>query len=181
MSRLLTPLLLLMISIALFVWFTQPLMDDVATINSQITSLQSVLSSASELASVRDSLLKNYNQISDEDKTRLAKALPDQVDNVRLIIDVDTIASKYGMKLKNAQVTADAAAGAAGVASADGKRYSTVTLGFSVNGSYDKLKLFLADLEKSLRIVDINSLSFSADDHDNNEYSIILKTYWFRS
>ena len=46
---------------------------------------------------------------------------------------------------------------------------------FTVSGTYESLKLFLTDLGRSLRIVDITDLSFSAQDLDLYEFSINLR------
>src|SRR5581483_1768406 len=104
MSRIAIPFLLVLVAVGLFLGFTRPLIDEVDAIQQQTSDLNKVLDNASELATVRDSLLKQYNEISEDDRARLNKAVPDQVDNVRLIIDVDTIAGRYGMQLRNAQV-----------------------------------------------------------------------------
>ncbi len=180
MSRYLTPLLLIAIAVALFFGFTRPLLDEVAATKDETASYAAVLNNASELATVRDALLKQYNAISGEDRARLNKSVPDQVDNVRLIIDVDTVASRYGMKVRNAQVSADVSTGDKTTIGPDGKKYANVSLAFGVSGSYANLKRFLADLEQSLRVVDITSLEFTASDKDVNDYSIKLRTYWYR-
>ena len=59
--------------------------------------------------------------------------------------------------------------------------HELIGLSFSVAGTYTNLRAFLADLERSLRIVDVRALSFTAGDKDSNEYSIELDTYWFKS
>jgi hypothetical protein len=37
---------------------------------------------------------------------------------------------------------------------------------------------FLQDLEHSLRLIDVESLSFSAAPGDNNTYAFTIRTYW---
>ncbi|MES2953602.1 MAG: type 4a pilus biogenesis protein PilO [Patescibacteria group bacterium] len=181
MSRFLIPFLLIAIAAGLFFGFTQPLMDEIAFIKTDNASFEQVLSSASELATVRDGLLKQYNAIDPNDRARLDKAIPDQVDNVRLIIDVDTIAGRYGMSLRDAEVGNESALKDNAPIGPDGKRYSSVTLAFGVRGSYQNLKRFLADLDRSLRVVDIVDLKFKAGDKDQNDYAIKLRTYWRKS
>ncbi len=181
MSRFLIPFLLVAIAAGLFFGFTQPLLDEISTVKGQTESFEQILSSASELATVRDGLLKQYNAIDPNDRERLDKAIPDQVDNVRLIIDVDTIAGRYGMSLRNAEVGTDASLKDNAPIGPDGKRYSSVTLSFGVRGSYQNIKRFLADLDRSLRVVDIVEIKFNAGDKDQNDYAIKLRTYWRRS
>ncbi|MEK7192734.1 MAG: hypothetical protein AAB682_01220, partial [Patescibacteria group bacterium] len=84
---------------------------------------------------------------------------------------VDNIAARYGMQLKNVHFKTEGTI-------PEGKDYGTVTFGFSVQGSYSTLKTFLADLERSLRLVDLTSLSFNSGEKDLYEYTIELTTYW---
>jgi Tfp pilus assembly protein PilO len=181
MSKFLVPFLLVVIAIALFVSFTQPLTQTITTTKAEADSLNQLLGSASELATVRDVLLKKYNTISNGDLAKLDSALPDQVDNVHLIIDVNSIASKYGMTLRNAVATTNAAASGSSAIGPSAKKYSVVKLSFQVTGSYNILKQFLTDLNNSLRITDVTSTSFTGTDRDQNDYTIELETYWYQS
>jgi hypothetical protein len=57
----------------------------------------------------------------------------------------------------------------------------SVELTFNVSASYEDFLALLADLEHSLRIVDIESISFdAATEGDINEYTITIRTYWLR-
>ena len=57
--------------------------------------------------------------------------------------------------------------------------FNSLTLGFNVTGDYEALRAFLADLSRSLRLVDIVSLSFTPSrDSDLIQYSFEVRTYW---
>ena len=110
---------------------------------------------------MRDRLLTKYNAFSPDDLLRLKKLLPDHVDNVRLILDIDHIASKYGMRIKNVVVGAKDER-PEGVIGPDVTPYQSVSLSFSIATSYNNLKEFIKDLEKSLRIVDVTDISLAS-------------------
>lgn len=39
---------------------------------------------------------------------------------------------------------------------------------------------FLADLERSVRIVDVEAVTFSVGEGDLTQYGVSIKTYWLR-
>ena len=58
-----------------------------------------------------------------------------------------------------------------------GGRVKEVGLQFSVTGSYENFRMFLKDLEQSLRIVDVRTMNFGASKEDEYSYSVTLSTY----
>ncbi len=180
MTKYLIPVLLFGVAIALFFGFTQPLLTDLTDLQKQQASINEVLQNTGTLAKTRDALLARYTQITPENKTRLAKALPDQVDNVRLIIDIDAVATRFGLNIKNIQVQSDPAASKSTTIGPDGKKYALFNLSFDVQASYDVMRHFLLALDQSLRIIDVTGISFTADDKDQNVYTVRLQTYWLK-
>ncbi len=160
------------------------------------------LNKTKEIEQARTGLLKKYNDISAKDKERIEKLLPDHIDSVRLIIDVNNIASGYNMSLKNIGLsesdsgTASAPAsspippvtpgGGAGAPETremgllsigpSGGRFKATELRFGVTGSYEDFRAFIRNLEQSLRLVDVTSISFSAPG-DAYDYTFSVSTY----
>jgi len=173
------PILMIGVGSSLFFGFTTDLMDGINKVSNDIAFLDQILSNAKELKAVRNTHLEKYKALIPEDLEKLNKLLPDRIDNVRLIIDVDNIAARYGMTLKNVRVKSDGGKAPTSLGTSD-KPYASVGLSFAVSSSYENVQRFLIDLEKSLRLVDINSVSFTAGDKDFDEYQIDLVTYWSR-
>ena len=136
------------------------------------------LSKTREIEKARTGLLGKYNAIPLPDRERLEKLLPDHIDSVRLIIDVNNIASQYGMTLKNITLTDSGGAGAGekNTIGPQEDRWTSVGLKFNISGSYDSFRSFLRDLEMSLRLVDIRTLVFNAQESDV-AYLVTLSTY----
>ena len=184
MIRLILPILFILLSIGLFFMYIDPMYMDIKETLAEEEKFDKALDKSKELKGIRDALLAKYNTFSTNDLDRLEKLLPDNVDNVRLVLDIDHIASTYGMRIKNVNISVadDRKEGAIG---SSNKLYESVGLSFSITSSYDTLKQFIKDLEKSLRIVDVMNISITSTGtaeikNDIYSYNIGLKTYWLK-
>jgi Tfp pilus assembly protein PilO len=178
--KVLAPTLFLIIAGALFFGFIDPSYNRVKVLREEESQYDQALSRAKELQQVRDSLLARYNTFSQNSIDRLGKLVPDHVDNVRLILDLDSLASRYGMRVRDVQIQSDDTRGNAGAVGPDEADFESVVLSFQVSGTYDTFRQFLSDLEKSLRLVDVVGLSFSANETGIYDYTIHIKTYWLK-
>ncbi len=180
MKRFIAPIALILIAGILFFTFISPTMARIDIVKADLTQYDEALSKSRELQGLRDSLLSKYNTFSQTDLDDLKKIVPDHVDNVRLIIEIDNIASQYGMTVRDALVATDSTTDETIFESA-GRQQKDVTLSFSVVAPYQDFLAFLSDLEQSLRIVDIEGIEFKASQADLNEYFVDVKTYWLSS
>lgn len=185
-----TPIILILTSVGLFFGYINPTYTamtgsaDIASksiqeLQSEENDYKDALNKTREIELVRGGLLSKFNALKDSDKEKIAKLLPDHIDSVRLIIDMNNIAAKYGMSLTNlvltasgvlpvvkattagnATPTAGGATGAPTFVGPDERQYDSIKLGFTVTGTYDNFIQFLKEIEESLRVVDITSLSF---------------------
>jgi Tfp pilus assembly protein PilO len=192
------------LAIALFFFYTKPAFDTVQSLQAQNAQYDAALAKATQLESLKQSLLAKYNSFDPNQLTRLSTMLPDQVDNIRLILDLDNIAQQYTMSLQNVQISEPAATGsgtngtqpttAIGQIASNQQPYDSVTLQFSTHGTYGQFKQFLSDLQSSLRIVDVVSMAVtpsgsgpstsvkgdatSTADSYAYGYTMTLQTYW---
>ncbi|MDO8183688.1 MAG: hypothetical protein Q7T49_01745 [bacterium] len=188
MNRLFLPLIYLVIAVGLFYGLTRDLLAQVEARRAEKAELVAALNRAQELRTVADRLRSEYYSFSDPERERLTKMIPDNVDNVRLIIDINNIATRYGMIVKDAKVKTDEKAADTGtnpsakiIENPSGQiGQGTVTIAFTVTGTYPVFRQFLGDLASSLRLVDIRRLSFKSADKDTYQYSIELNTYWLK-
>lgn len=183
--NLIAPIFLILASVGIFYGYTNSHYQGQANGSKNIVSLMderkqylNVLDKSSEFIEETNKLTKINNELSNDDLERLKKLLPDHIDNVRLIIDIDEMASKYGFRMGNIKIDNGAVSG--DVVESDSKPYGTTILSFSITTSYSKFRSFVKDLEKSLRIFDITSVSFTANDTGNYDYNLVIKTYWIK-
>ena len=221
--NIITPIVLILASVGVFFGYINPAYTadtGSAEITSQsIKELQSLekgytdaLNKAREVELFRDGLRAKFNNLKPIDIEKLSKLLPDNIDSVRLIIDINNIAAKYGMSQifaitlsapgiisgatdkKNQSssgssnnASSDETDGAISSIGSDGRLYGSVKLGFSVSGTYENFLQFLNELEDSLRVVDIISLSFGASKStaqsgvsQGQAYSMTIRTYYLK-
>ena len=89
------------------------------------------------------------------------------------------IANQHNLTLKGARLDTNAKIDPNKLG-ADTSKYGTVGISFSVSATYEKFQDFLADLEKSLRLVEITDLSVSGNNTGLYDFSVGLKTYWLK-
>jgi len=173
-------LILIALGVGLFFVFTDPHYQNIKNLQLQAADYNQALTQSKVLLAQRQTLSDEYDQIDPTNLDRIAKLVPDSVDNVRLIIDINGIAARRGMTIKGIRI-----AGASGTSDTsigpDNNPYGSISLTFDVTAPYPEFKQFLEDLEQSLRIVDITSLSFtSSDKNDQYDYTVTLRTYWLK-
>ena len=186
----------------IFFFYTQPAYDQMQATQAQITEYNAALDKAAELQQLKQTLLSRYNAFSPASLTNLQKLLPDNVDNVGLILDLDNLASHYGLALENVDVSSSntqtasnqTAISAIGAVGTSNQKYASLTLAFGTRGTYPNFVQFMADLESSLRILDLVSLSITSESaaapasgvHAASsaepiyDYNITLRTYWLK-
>jgi hypothetical protein len=176
-------ILLIVASIALFALFTSGRSARVTELRAEANSFDNALERSKELIAVRDSLLSKYNAFPTDSIARLNTMIPESIDTVRLIIDVNTLASRYDMSLAGISIgVPDENLESDGALGPSGEDYGRLSLTFSVTASYDRFRAFLTDLERSLRMIDVTALTFSVPDDgsDRMTYGVTLTTYWLK-
>ena len=176
-----TNLIFILLSIGLFFSFTSPRYQEVKTLQASAAEYRNVIENISRIAETRDRLLVNYEAIPRAQIERLEKILPNNVDTVRLALDLDALSGRYGITLKDVQVETKSDPNAALVAVSDKRLpYEKVTVSFSLISNYPNFVKMLADLERSLRIMDVKAITFKALDIGLYEHKMTVETYWLK-
>lgn len=195
MLRLIAPFILIGGAIVGFFALVSPMYDEITSLKAQVAAYNQALDNSKALENERDKLVKKYNSIDPANLEKLEKLLPDSVDNIRLILEIEKIASPYGMVLKEVKydsvakdpVDSNVVQAGNSSASLNSKEYGLWNLSFSTEGNYANFLNFIRDLESNLRIVDIASIQFSSVDNtllgkaDTYKYSFKIKTYWLKN
>ncbi len=208
MVRFIMPIILLGISVTVFIMFSNPIYNDIGGLRAQTASFNEALNNSKMLENERDKLTSKYNSIDVDNLEKLQKLLPENIGNIRLILEIEQIALPYGMALKDVKYNAttdkdkdkaNSASPVAGIVQGSGaaqspsKDYGVWDLEFSTTGTYNNFLNFTRDLEKNLRIVDISSIAFSSDTSSGSgpvpkspsvesyKYNFKIKTYWLKN
>lgn len=176
--RTILPILLIVAAIGLFVVYVNPTYQETKALSAKYGQYDSVLTQSAKVRQTRDQLLARRNTFSSDDVRSLERLLPDNIDNIRLIIDINDIAARYHLQTRDVSVSSGDTNSVGGGKGALG----SVTLSFTVFATYNDFQAFLMDLQRSLRIVDVESISFSAPATENgaSDYKVSIKTYWLR-
>ena len=205
MFRFILPIILVGVAIAGFFTYASPLYNNILAEREQVTSYNEALDNSKTLEAGRDALVKKSNDFDLLNVEKLQKLLPDNIDNVRLIIEISNIASPYGMVLKDVKYDAtnkeaapqDSTTSTKKIGTSSNTNTNTVSnkdygvwnLEFSTQGTYNNFLSFMKDLENNLRIVDISSVQFSSSSTGNGanpgsnesyKYNFKIKTYWLK-
>lgn len=202
----LTPIILIAIASGTFFFYTYPAYKSVSNMDIDQGALNQAIDNAIRYRTVQDNLASNYRNIKQDDINKMRLMLPDTIDNVRLVIDLEKIANDSGLAFKSVQydasVTKDARSSkpvsphgaTVPVASVDGTNdgtpYGSANITFTVTGPYEQFIVFLKKLEQSLRLIDVTSVGFSVADVSDSkkktdvpayDYAITIKTYWLKN
>src|SRR4051812_36680797 len=125
----------ILIAGAIFFMYTQPTYDQTKAVQTKIASYDEALKKAAELQTLKQQLLAKYNSFNPADLERLQKLLPDHVDNIRLILDMDHIATSRRMILSNVDISGNTSAPdtktVIGSLGEDTKKFDSLTIAFS--------------------------------------------------
>lgn len=219
--NIISPLILIVASVWLFLGYTNPTYtgktDSVEPAGKSIVELQTdeqnyrnALTKSKEIERSITDLSAKFSALKPTDVEKVEKLLPDHIDTVRLILDINNAAAKYGMSLNDIVLSAPGVVSGSAISAnsfanspnpvlartivnsnqdigPSGSPYGSVRLGFNVSGSYDNFLRFLGELESSLRIVDVTSLSFrtakttaTQAPSDIYNYSMTIRTYYLK-
>jgi len=201
--RFITPIILVGIAFTFFFVFANPIYNEIFVLKEEVASYNEALDNAKALENERDKLTAKFNSINKNDLLKLEKLLPENVDNIRLILEIEKIALPYGMVLKDVKYNVvdksatDTGPGIVrgGETVSNSKNYGIFDLEFSTSGTYNDFINFTKDLENNLRIVDMSSITFSSENIISSgssatqrtssagiyKYNFKIKTYWLKN
>ncbi|MDD5165220.1 MAG: hypothetical protein PHG25_01635 [Candidatus Pacebacteria bacterium] len=192
MNRNITATILIVIAGAIYFTYTSGVWleaKDVKAVNDQYTS---ALANAEKLIALRDKANKDYNSITPDNQEKLNKMLPNTVDNIRLIIDLNNIGTQNGLSLKNINASTKSSGSSASNGQGSGTfgqknasninipTLDTVGVSFSVTATYQQFITLMQALEANLRLMDLTHLSISVSDTGTYNFSVQLNTYYLR-
>jgi hypothetical protein len=180
MTRIL-PIFAIILAVALFFGYISPTYNnDIVAENAQIQSYNSALAAATAFTQKQNDLLAKENAIPQSQINRLETYMPDGVDNVQLILDLNSLASRSGVTLSDFKVADNATSttNSSGIQSSN--LIDSLDLSVSANGTYSAFQTFLAAAEQSLRPLDITQLGIKSSGTGVYDYTITFRIYWLQ-
>jgi Tfp pilus assembly protein PilO len=183
-SRIL-PLLALAAAAGIFFAYVSPAWSgSIAATQAAIALDDTALASAADYTKKQNALATERSSIDPANLERLSTFLPDSVNNIGLILDINALAARSGLSLANIDVaTADSGA----KNSAPGALPTTVTnpvgsinLSLSALGTFSAFQAFMSGIERSARLLDVQDVTVKGSDTGVYAYQITLRLYWLR-
>lgn len=177
------PVLLIVISLGLFFGYINPTyVEKVLPLRAEITQYDNALAAAEDFHNKEVQLATERSAIPAESIERLETFLPDGVDNVQLILDLNALAAKSGIQLSNFDIKGDLRPESSGTGilalESGSKRVDSIELSVKAVGSYSAFRLFLSGLERSLRPMDVVQMDLTAAASGVYTYNMTLRIYW---
>ncbi|MFA6094359.1 MAG: hypothetical protein WC757_00515 [Candidatus Paceibacterota bacterium] len=173
-------LLLFATSLGIFFGFTKPQYEKITDDISLRDQYAQVLTRMETLKNKSNELAGQYSAIPKDGILKINQALPDSNDSVQTIMTIQKLAARNGVTLTNAGVDApkDSTTASARKASTMGESVLT----FKAQAPYTSIVKFLGEVERNLRLIDIQSLSVVGDEKAVNkngyEVDVSLVIHW---
>jgi hypothetical protein len=174
-------LVLIILAFALFYTFTSPQYRDAKSLSGLAGEYRRVVDNVDRISESKDALLLSYESIPAIEKERLSKILPSNADAVGLARELDTIAARHGFTILGVKVESGPDENSAEIVLPEfSAPYEKVLVSFNFISNYQSFSGFLSDLEKSLRIMDVKTVSFLTGEAPLYEHQVTVETYWLK-
>lgn len=135
-------------------------MEAVQVLNGKKSQQNNLLLKTRELASKRDAVLTDYNNISVSDVDKLNKIIPDSFSSVLFINDISALAGENGLVVKEFKLNQPKTEIRDAIVNRSKDQvYKTTVISLKLQGAYSQFVKFINDLDASLRLVDVQSVS----------------------
>lgn len=187
MSRIL-PAVLIIVAIGIFFGYTSPTFTGpVAEAQTKIKSFDSALEASKEFKSREEELGVERSKLSSEGLNRLEAFLPDNVNNIQLILDLDALAARSGVRLSNFSIGDQTSEGesvepgnSGALSLKSDEVLGSIDLSVTATGTYTAFQSFLRATEQSLRLLDITSITVTSKPTGIYTYDVVFRIYWLQ-
>jgi len=186
------PLILIISSLGTFFWYVDPQYKGSTTmienkletygvkqLEEEVAKYQETVDNSTKVTNAKTVLLNKSALITEVQKDRLIKMLPDNIDNVKLLVEITSIAKKRNLAIKSISFGGDSSKTSEAIGP-DNTPYGTLSLKFGVSTTYETFLDFLSDLENNLRLIDVTDISFTSTESGFYDFSVSLNTYWLK-
>ncbi len=162
MRRYIYPVVLMFLSVGMYLLYIAPTWESITKLQSQKSELDTFIEKAGEAQEKITKIQAQHENFSEEQKNALKTILPEKIDPIHLILELNNLVSKQGLYPHSPQVSLPVPTVVAkGKAASVSAPYAKYTVSFSVSAPYKVFRNLLRDLESSLALRDVQSIAFS--------------------
>ncbi|KND49157.1 MAG: putative pilO [Parcubacteria bacterium C7867-008] len=183
-TRLLPFVALLVAGALIFGYIVPTYKGTITATQGRIQSYENALAAAKRFSQKEADLAQQRAAIDPQQLARLENFLPDGVNNVQLILDMDGLAARSGMTLSNFNIdTSSVTNGSAplnpnALVLESGDPVDSIELSVEATGTYSEFRTFLDGIERSLRPLDIVNIEVSSGANGVYRYVLTMRIYW---
>lgn len=187
MIRTITPIFSIIIALVIFFFYVKPEFVDIKAKQGEAEQYEEAAKTASALNGELAALLAKKESYGVGDLERLDALVPTTINEVKILTDLSEIARSHNMLFGDIKVTnGDPGVGTlAPEATQEGVAeqkvvytdFRTSEIAFSLIGTYEQFKAFLADVEKSLVLLEATNIVFDAGEGNLQQYGVSLRAF----
>ena len=182
-SRIL-PSIAIMVAVGIFFAYVNPIWNgSIASTKESIAFDDEALAAAKQYSAQQNQLAAARDAIDPANLSAVSTLLPDSVDNVGLILDLNALAARSGLSVADIDVVmGDSAIKSqrSGALPATSDLVGSVDLSVSAVGTFTALQTFLRGVERSARLLDVRDLVVRGSNTGVYDYQMTLRLYWLR-
>ncbi len=180
MTNRILPIVIALAAIGIFFGYINPTYTtEIATLRAEIRGYDGALEAAEAFKRKEEEIKTAQDEVPLDAQQRIEAFLPDGVDNVQLILDLNALADRSGMRLADFDINEARAEEGDLAAEAEGG-LDSLDIAVTGVGSYAAFRTFLEGVELSLRPMDLIDLSIEDSTTGVYSYSMIFRIYWLR-
>lgn len=142
---------------------------NITSLRQNISRYDSAVSKVDTIILEASKLEKDYLAIDDVTKKNMETMVPNKIDEIRLLSEVSKIAVDSGIATKDIMVKDKQ-----GV-------FPKYNISITVKATYQQFKNFMALYETSLRLFNIETVSFKSADEDGlSKFDVVLSTHYLK-
>lgn len=176
MIKIIINLLLIFSSVYSVFFLIQPQFKEISFLKSEAVSYKENFNNIEKVRNLRDKYLESYNEINEEDKAKIEAMIPSAVNEGEMMLMLDQIAKASSLSLTGISFAKEGEQASAilGLGKKDNS-YTPYFFSMDLTGTYAGFKNFLKNIEKSLLIIDTDSISFNGSEKGGDLYKFKIK------
>jgi len=139
--------ILIAASVYIFINFIRPEMEQKQDLVAKINETQEKITMLKDYQTKFNLLTQNYQNLGDKIEM-INQALPNESQTAQVLATLDTLSKKTGLPLNSLNFTTQTK-----------DNYDILELKTDFNASYDTFKVWLGEIEKELRLFDLNKIT----------------------
>lgn len=158
----LLPFLIIGLSIGLYFMYIGPTWGEIGTLREKKAAYAAVLEQSKEIKAKREDLVAAYGSISESDIAKLNNIIPAKFNAILLANDLDAIAAKNSVGIKEFRNNDQTALGVDSIDESGNVEFRSHEISIGVTGDFPQFMRFIKDLESSLQLMDITSVNITS-------------------